>query len=63
MQKSFIQERKQPSALKVDLSTLHRWTKAGKIISHAIGGRVFYKESSIQQALVKLDPNQNIRLW
>ena len=47
----------------VDLSTLHRWTKAGKIISHAIGGRVFYKESSIQQALVKLDPNQNIKLW
>jgi transcriptional regulator of NAD metabolism len=48
---------------RINLSTLHRWTKAGIIISHAIGGRVFYKESSIQQALVKLDPNQNIKPW
>jgi excisionase family DNA binding protein len=48
--------------LKIDLSTLHRWTKSGKIISHAIGTRIYYKESSIQQALVKLDPSQNIEL-
>lgn len=48
--------------LKVDLSTLHRWTKSGKIIPHAIGARIYFKESSIQQALVKLDPNQNIEL-
>jgi len=48
--------------LKIDLSTLHRWTKSGKIIPHAIGTRIYYKESSIQQALVKLDPSQNIEL-
>ena len=48
--------------LKIDLSTLHRWTKSGKIIPHAIGARIYYKESSIQQALIKLDPNQNIEL-
>ena len=47
---------------KIDLSTLHRWTKSGKIIPHAVGARIYYKESSIQQALVKLDPNQNIEL-
>ena len=47
---------------KINLSTLHRWTKSGKIIPHAIGARIYYKESSIQQALVKLDPNQNIEL-
>lgn len=47
---------------KIDISTLHRWTKSGKIIPHAIGARIYYKESSIQQALVKLDPNQNIEL-
>ena len=47
---------------KIDLSTLHRWTKSGKIIPHAIGARIYYKESSIQQALIKLDPNQNIEL-
>ena len=48
--------------LKIDVSTLHRWTKSGKIIPHAIGARIYYKESSIQQALIKLDPNQNIEL-
>ena len=47
---------------KIDLSTLHRWTKSGKIIPHALGARIYYKESSIQQALIKLDPNQNIEL-
>jgi hypothetical protein len=47
---------------KIDISTLHRWTKSGKIIPHAIGARIYYKESSIQQALIKLDPNQNIEL-
>jgi hypothetical protein len=47
---------------KIDISTLHRWTKSGKIIPHAIGARIYYKESSIQKALVKLDPNQNIEL-
>ena len=47
---------------KINLSTLHRWTKSGKIIPHAIGARIYYKESSIQQALVKLDRNQNIEL-
>tara|TARA_B110000503_G_scaffold9847_2_gene13291 strand:+ start:1262 stop:1546 length:285 start_codon:yes stop_codon:yes gene_type:complete len=47
---------------KINLSTLHRWTKSGKIIPHAIGARIYYKESSIQQALIKLDPNQNIEL-
>ena len=48
--------------LKIDVSTLHRWTKSGKIIPHAIGARIYYKESSIQLALIKLDPNQNIEL-
>lgn len=38
----------------VDLSTLHRWTKQGKITAHAIGSRVYYKESSIQEALIEI---------
>lgn len=38
----------------VDLSTLHRWTKQGKIVSHAIGSRIYYKECSIQGALIKI---------
>ena len=41
--------------LKIDLSTLHRWTRQGKISAHAIGARIYYKESSIQDALVKIE--------
>ena len=41
--------------LKIDLSTLHRWTKQSKIVAHAVGSRVYYKESSIQEALIKIN--------
>jgi len=42
----------------VDLSTLHRWTQQGKIKAHAIGNRIYYKDSSIQEALVEISPNK-----
>ena len=40
--------------LDVDLSTLHRWTQQGKIKAHAIGNRIYYKDSSIEEALVEI---------
>ena len=44
--------------LDVDLSTLHRWTQQGRIKAHAIGNRIYYKESSIQEALVEILPKK-----
>lgn len=44
--------------LDVDLSTLHRWTQQGKIIAHAIGNRIYYKDSSIEEALVEIKPKK-----
>ncbi|MBU2948048.1 helix-turn-helix domain-containing protein [Zobellia uliginosa] len=41
--------------LKVDLSTLHQWTKKGKLISYGLGGRVYYKKKEIENALTKLN--------
>lgn len=41
--------------LKIDLSTLHSWTKKGKLISHGIEGRVYYKRADIENAMVKLN--------
>lgn len=38
----------------VNLSTLHRWTQQGRIKAHAIGNRIYYKDSSIEEALVEL---------
>jgi len=39
---------------KVDISTVHNWTKKGKIQSYGIGGRVYYKRKEIKASLVKL---------
>ena len=44
--------------LDVDLSTLHRWTQQGKIKAHAIGNRIYYKDSSIQDALIEVLPKK-----
>lgn len=40
--------------LSIDLSTLHTWTKKGKLISYGIGHRVYYKRREIEQAIIKL---------
>src|SRR5210317_1442452 len=42
----------------VDLSTLHRWTQQGKIKAHAIGNRIYYKDSSIEEALIEILPKK-----
>jgi len=44
--------------LDVDLSTLHRWTQHGKIKAHAIGNRIYYKDSSIEEALIEILPKK-----
>ena len=40
--------------LSVDLSTIHNWTKQGKLTSYQIGGRVFYKRAEVENAIVKI---------
>jgi len=44
--------------LDVDLSTLHRWTQQGKVKAHAIGNRIYYKDSSIEEALIEIVPKK-----
>lgn len=39
---------------KINIVTLHNWTKKGKLKSYGIGHRVYYKRSEIEKALVKL---------
>lgn len=41
--------------LKIDLSTLHYWTKKGKLISYGIGNRVYYKRSDVEASLIRLN--------
>ena len=39
---------------KIDLSSVHNWTKRGILLSYQIGGRVYYKRDEIEDAIVKL---------
>ena len=41
--------------LDVDLSTIHNWTKRGKLKAYGIGNRIYYKRSEIEQAIVPLN--------
>ncbi len=41
--------------LNINLSTLHLWTKAGKIPAHGIAKRVYYKRSEIDNSLKRIN--------
>jgi len=41
--------------LKVDLSTVHNWTKKGKLKAYGIGNRVYYKRNEIDLVLTPLN--------
>jgi hypothetical protein len=41
--------------LSIDLSTVHNWKTKGILTAHQIGGRVFYKRSDVENAIVKLN--------
>jgi excisionase family DNA binding protein len=40
--------------LKVDISTIHNWGKAGKLTRHAIGNRIYFKRSEVEHAIIQL---------
>lgn len=40
--------------LKIDLSSVHNWTKKGILTSYQIGGRVYYKRKEVENAIVEL---------
>ncbi|KAA2218547.1 helix-turn-helix domain-containing protein [Maribacter flavus] len=40
--------------LQIDLSTVHNWTKKSILTAHQIGGRVYYKRSEVEDAMVEL---------
>lgn len=44
--------------LKCDLTTVHNWTKAGKLIAYYFGNRVYYKRSEIESGMLTIIPPQ-----
>ncbi len=41
--------------LKVNLSTIHNYTKQSKLIAYGIGSRVYYKRKEVENAIIKLN--------
>jgi excisionase family DNA binding protein len=41
--------------LKVDLSTVHNWTKKGKLKAYGIGNRVYYRRDEVEAAIKPLN--------
>lgn len=53
--KTGLNKRKEAAEkLRVSLVTLDAWTKAGLITAHRIGGRVYYTDKDINDALKKV---------
>ena len=40
--------------LKIDLSSVHNWSKKGILKPHQIGNRVYFKLQEVENAIVKL---------
>jgi predicted site-specific integrase-resolvase len=49
LQKELLTRKETFTLLAIDPSTLHRWTKSGKLKSVGIGNRVYYKYSQIME--------------
>jgi hypothetical protein len=47
----FLTRNQVKELLDIDLSTVHNWTKKGKLQAYGIAGRVYYKRSEVEQAL------------
>lgn len=50
----FLSRAEVAKMLKVDISTIFNWGKAGKIKRYGLGNRVYYKRSEIERAIIQL---------
>lgn len=50
----FLTKQETAELLKVNLSSINNWTKRGILQRYALSGRVYYKRSEIENAVVKL---------
>lgn len=50
----FLTRREVSELLKIDLSSVHNWTKKGILQSYQAGGRIYFKRKEVENAIVKL---------
>lgn len=51
----FLTRNEVKELLKVDLSTVHNWTKRGKLRAYGICSRVYYKRNEVEAVLTPLN--------
>lgn len=49
--KDLITRKEAADLLKINVATLWRWTKSGKLHQYGIGGRTYYKRSEILESV------------
>jgi hypothetical protein len=50
----FLTRNEVRNLLKINLSTVHNWTKRGKLKAYGIAGRVYYKRIEVEAAMEPL---------
>ena len=50
----YLTRKELAALLKCDLSSIHLWTKKGKLIPYGIGNRVFFKRAEVEMAVKPL---------
>ena len=50
----YITRQETADFFKVDLATIHNWTKKGTLTAYKIGQRVYYKLDEVEDALTKV---------
>ncbi len=41
--------------LKINLSTVHNWTRNKTLVAYSIGSRIYFKRSEVENAIIKLN--------
>lgn len=56
----YISRTKLSKKLDCDISSIHNWTKKGKLKAYGIGNRVYYKLSEVEAAIVPLNQSETV---
>lgn len=53
----YLTRREVAEMFKIDLSSVHNWTKKGKLKSYGISGsgRIYYKRSELEKSLIQIN--------
>lgn len=50
----YLTRKETAELLKINLSSLWNWTRKGRLKSYGISGKVYYKRSEVESALIEL---------